>query len=265
MDLFPLVLVLSAAGFHATWNLRLHAADDRLAAMTLASLAGGLLLSPWLAASPPWQAWPFLLPSIGAQVAYSLTLSAAYARGALSFAYPVGRGTSPLLVTLGGWLLLAQAPTLTRVTGAMALAAGLIILARRAHDSQQTTAIGFAVLTGCAIATYSVIDAAAVAQVAPAGYLAAVQLGSGAVLATALRCDVRRARASLRAGATIGFGQVVAYILVLLAFQRAPAGNVSTLREVSVLIAILASRERPGRVVWAGALLCVIGAALAAV
>jgi drug/metabolite transporter (DMT)-like permease len=39
---------------------------------------------------------------------------------------------------------------------------------------------------------------------------------------------------------------------------------VATLRETSVLLAILLSRERPGAATWAGAALCVVGAVLAA-
>lgn len=264
MDLAPLLLVLAAAGFHAAWNLTLHAARDRLASMALASLVGGLLLAPWLVASPPWEAWPYLLASVGAQVVYAWALSAAYERGALSFAYPVGRGTSPLLVTLGGWLLLGQAPTASGLMGAGALAVGLVVIARTAHQREQTTAIGFAVLTGCAITAYSVVDAGAVAHVEPAGYLSAVQLGSGLALLTRLRGGIGRLRAGLATGARIGIGQTVAYLLVLFAFQRAAAGSVSTLREIAVLLAILASRERPGRVVWFAAGLCVTGAVLAA-
>jgi drug/metabolite transporter (DMT)-like permease len=100
--------------------------------------------------------------------------------------------------------------------------------------------------------------------VSPLGYLAAVQLGSGLLLTALLGFDSRRLRASGWAGARIGVGQAAAYLLVLFAFQRAAAGPVATLRELSVLIAILVSRERPGRVAWAGAVLCVAGGILAA-
>ena len=57
---------------------------------------------------------------------------------------------------------------------------------------------------------------------------------------------------------------VGAYLLVLYAFQRAPAGRVSTLRESSVLIGILLSGERPSSAVWVGAVLVLMGALLAA-
>lgn len=51
---------------------------------------------------------------------------------------------------------------------------------------------------------------------------------------------------------------------MLLAFQRVDAGRVATLREVSVLIGIALSGERPGRRVWTGAALVVVGTVLVA-
>jgi drug/metabolite transporter (DMT)-like permease len=263
VDALPIALVLAAAGLHAAWNLRLHRWDDGVAAMAVAGLTIGVVLAPAMLLAPPWEAWPLLLMSVLAQTAYGRTLPAAYARGALSFAYPVGRGTAPLLVTVGGWLVLAETPAVTGVAGAVALGTGLVLLARRARQVDQATAVGLALLAGLAIATYQVVDAAAVRAVSPIGYLGASQLGSGVLLAALMGFDRKRLRASLQAGARIGVGQAAAYLLVLFAFQRAPAGPVATLREISVLLAILAARERPGRVVWLGATLCVAGAVLA--
>ena len=58
--------------------------------------------------------------------------------------------------------------------------------------------------------------------------------------------------------------RAAAYLLVLLAYQRAPASPVATIRELSILLGILLARERPGWRVWAGGALCVLGAALTA-
>ena len=53
-------------------------------------------------------------------------------------------------------------------------------------------------------------------------------------------------------------------MLVLFAFQQAPAGRVSTLREASVLVGLMLSGERPSPAIWAGAILVLTGAWLAA-
>jgi drug/metabolite transporter (DMT)-like permease len=256
--------VLVAAVIHASWNRVLHAEGDRVAAMAVAGLAAGVLLFPAVIFWPPWQALPFVVASATAHVAYALGLSAAYRRGALSVAYPLGRGVAPLLVTLGGWLLLAEQPTVGALAGAVLLAVGLALIAISGGRSGQGAAVLFALLTGLTIAAYSVVDAAAVRQVYPVGYLGAVLGIQGVILTLLVRGDCARLRRGFRSGVLIAIGSVGAYLLVLFAFQLAPAGRVSTLREASVLIGIMLSGERPGPTVWAGATMVLMGALLAA-
>ena len=242
----------------------LHAEGDRVAAMAVAGLAVGVALLPAVIVWPPWQVAPLVLASATAHVAYALGLSAAYRRGALSVAYPLGRGVAPLLVTLGGWLLLAERPSAGALVGAVFLAVGLGLIAIAGGRSGQGAAVLFALLTGLTIAAYSVVDAAAVRQVSPVGYLGAVLGIQGVLLTVLVRGNRARLRQGLRSGVLIAMGSVGAYLLVLYAFQLAPAGRVSTLREASVLIGIALSGERPAPAVWAGAALVLVGALLAA-
>jgi drug/metabolite transporter (DMT)-like permease len=256
---------LAAAFLHAGWNLLLHANQDRMAVMAVSSFVGVLLLLPGLVlAPPPASVLPLALASGVAQSAYIASLSAGYRRGALSLVYPLARGTAPLLVTGAAVLVLSQHPSGLALIGAGGLAAGLAVLALAGRTSSGA-AVAFALMTGVFIATYSTIDARAVRTASPAGYLAVVTLVLGVVLASAIRWDGQRMLKAARSGTMVAFGTVGAYLLVLLAFQRAPAGRVATLRELSVLIGILMSRERPGRVVWLGAALVVLGIVAAGV
>ncbi len=264
IDPVAIALVLCAAVLHASWNRLLHAVNDRVAAMSVAGLATGVLMLPAILIWPPWAAWPFILASAAAHTCYALGLSAAYKRGALSVAYPLGRGVAPLLVTIGGWFLLAETPDATAIIGAGLLAVGLASIAIAGGRSGQQAAVIFALLTGVTIASYSVVDAGAVRQVAPAGYIGAVLGLQGIILAVILRGNVPRLQGGLRNGLLIAVGSLAAYLLVLYAFRLAPAGRVSTLRESSVLIGILLSRERPAPIVWLGAGLVLAGALLAA-
>jgi drug/metabolite transporter (DMT)-like permease len=259
-----IALVLVAALFHAGWNLTLHRTEDRVATVAVNGLVAGLALLPAALLSPPWSVWPLIALSALAETAYALSLSAAYRRGALAIAYPLGRGTSPLLVTLGGWLLLTEQPGALALLGAVSLAGGMALLALAGHRAGQGPAVGFALLTGTAIACYSVIDARAVREVSPVGYIGAVFLVQGLLLTALVRGDRRRLRRALPSGVMVAAGSTAAYLLVLLAFQRADAGRVSTLREVSVLIGILLAGEKAGSRVWLGATLVVSGAVLAA-
>ena len=155
--------------------------------------------------------------------------------------------------------------------GALLLGGGLGLLGWEAHRARALPAAGFAVLVGAVIASYSVVDAGAVQEVSPVPYLGAAMLLQGALTTAVTRFDAARLRAALRPGALIGLGTLAAYLLVLFAFRLAlfafrlaPVGRVATLRETSVLLAILLSREQPRAATWAGAALCVVGAVLAA-
>jgi drug/metabolite transporter (DMT)-like permease len=259
-----LLLVLLAAAFHAGWNLTLHETQDRLAAVIISGLIAGLLLLPTTVLFPPWSVWPLIALSALAEAAYSLFLTRAYERGSLGLTYPLARGTAPLLVTLGAWVALDQPPSAFTLAGAATLAAGLAIIALAGRRSGQFAAVGFALLTGCAIATYALIDARAVQQVSPLGYLGPVLVLMSLLLLIPLRGKVARLRPALGPGMRIAFGSVAAYLLVLWAFQLAPAGPVATLREVSVLIGLLLSSDRKSWRLWIGASLVVFGAILTA-
>ena len=159
------------------------------------------------------------------------------------------------------WLLVGAGAALI---GAISLAAGLALIAVAGGRAGQGAAVGFALLTGLTIAAYSVVDAGAVRQVSPVGYLGAVLGIQGVLLTLLMRGSRSRLQRGLRSGVLIAVGSVGAYLLVLFAFQMAPAGRVSTLREASVLIGLMLSGERPSRVIWIGAILVLAGALLAA-
>lgn len=256
--------MLAAAAFHAGWNRLLHDVEDRLAAMAVAGLVAAVLLSPALVVAPPRGAGWLIPLSAAAEVAYALALTAAYRRGALSLAYPLARGTAPLLVTAGAWIALGQGVRPLALAGTTILAVGLALVAVSARAARRGGAVAFAVLTGCCIAAYSVVDARAVHSVSAPGYLGAVLGLQGLALLAVTRPGAVRLRAAARPGVLIGVGTVGAYLLVLLAFQRADAGPVATLRELSVLLGLLLARDRPRRATWAGAALVVAGAGLAA-
>ena len=96
MDPVALALVVAAAILHATWNRLLHETDDRVAAMAMAGLIGGVVLLPATLLAPPTKVLALIVLSALVEAAYALCLSAAYRRGALSLAYPIGRGVAPL-------------------------------------------------------------------------------------------------------------------------------------------------------------------------
>jgi drug/metabolite transporter (DMT)-like permease len=257
-----LALVLSSALIHAVWNRILHGSADRVAAAAVGSAVAAVLLLPATVTLPPSRVWPLALASGATEAVYFGFLSAAYRRGELSFTYPVARGMAPFLITAGGALVLAQPFTLPRAAGSLALGVGLAVISHAGLAKGRGQALMFAALTGLTIASYSVVDARAVRSASPLGYLGAVTAVQAVILLAATRLNWSRLRAAAPGGAGVGIGSMAAYLLVLFAYQRAPASPVATLRELSILFGIMIARERPGARVWLGAALCVLGAGL---
>src|SRR4030095_1093785 len=96
--------VLSAGLLHAGWNALLKSApggDPLLDTATVVAGSGIWALVAIPAVGVPDSAsWVFMLLSVAIHWAYYITLAHAYRTGDLSFAYPLMRGTAPLIATL---------------------------------------------------------------------------------------------------------------------------------------------------------------------
>jgi drug/metabolite transporter (DMT)-like permease len=234
-------LVLGSALLHAGWNLAVKRSGDQLVAMWGANALGGLLLAPLLLVigAPAADAVPYLLGSAIVHVAYSLLLTRAYAATDLSVAYPVARGISPLLTALGGAVLLDDPLNGTGYAGVALVTIGLIGLGLTAGRRR---GLGWAVATGVAITSYTLIDAAGVrAGEESLRYVIGLMATSGALLTTVVFAarGGRLMAAARRAGwpGLIGAGlaSLAAYALVLAAIRLAAVGHVAGLREASVV------------------------------
>lgn len=266
MPAAAVALVLAAAVLHALWNVRLHGADDRVAAMAISGIVSSVALLPFLVLDPPSGLWGLLVVSGAAEAVYGLALAGAYRRGELSVTYPVGRGSAPLLATVAAVVVVGQPASVRTLAAAALVAIGLGLLAFRSHRHGTLAATGLALVVGVAIATYSVVDARAVGEgAAPLAYLAGALGLEGILMSSTTGFDLARLRGSIRPGIAIAVGSVGAYAMVLFAFRLAPVGQVATLREVSVVLAVLLARERPGRLGWLGIAAVVTGAGLAAI
>jgi drug/metabolite transporter (DMT)-like permease len=265
MSALAIGLVLLAAAVHATWNLRLHRAEDRVAVIAVAGIVSGAMLFPFVLVDPPVEVVGWIAVSTAAEIVYGLSLAAAYRRGDLSLTYPVGRGLAPVLATIGAWVALGERPPAIALLGAVCMAVGLALLGWEARRARSLEAFAFALLVAVTVAIYSVVDADAVTMTGPLGYLAFPLFLSGVAEGAMIRFDRSRLRAAIRPGFVVGLGSCVAYGLVLFAFRLSPVGPVTTLREVSVLIAVGLAAERVTLRRWVGVGACLVGAILAAV
>ena len=125
--------VLGAGMLHAGWNALLKSAGGGDALLDTATVVAGstacsLLALPFVPL-PETAAWPFIAASTLIHVAYYLTLAQAYRTGDLSFAYPLMRGTAPLLVTVLGAVFLRELPPLHVIAGIVLISIGIISIA----------------------------------------------------------------------------------------------------------------------------------------
>jgi len=238
-----LALVLLSAIIHAAWNLLVKSSGDRLLTGWAQLAVGGLVGIPFLVGADLTGLGWFIAASAAVETLYVLALVKAYEVADLSLAYPIARGTAPVLVAAGGALFLADFPPPLAAAGIAVVVAGILVLARHRGPG-----VGWAVLTGCFISIYTLIDTAAVRRSEdPVGYTVAVFLVGAGLLAPIVAARRwagigRRDRVRLLWSwhpLVAGALSLTAYALVLVAVRMAPVGPVAALRETSVVFGAL--------------------------
>jgi drug/metabolite transporter (DMT)-like permease len=243
-----LALALLAAVLHSVWNLVVKSSDDQLVAAWTVVAGAAILALPVLAYTglPDSAVWDLLLISTIVQVVYVLFLALAYRLGDLSFVYPMARGTSPVLVSLSGVLFLGDEISALGWLGVLTVTTALTFLAWNRVDRSGLWA---ALATGLMISAYTSIDAAAVREqgdavsvIAAEFVLLAVALGLVVLAVRGPVAMLGMVRADWRKAAIGSVSTGTSYLLVMVAALSAPVGLVSGVRELSVLIAVIASR-----------------------
>ncbi|HTJ72768.1 MAG TPA: DMT family transporter [Actinospica sp.] len=244
----PMVVavVLGSALLHALWNALAHTSKDRLAAITLIATAAGLssaIALPFLP-TPNRVVWPYIAVSTVLEVLYSFGLVLAYKLGEFGRMYPIARGTSPLVVALVATFVVGQPMSGLEALGIAVVSVGLVALAlsNGLPTRKDMPAVLAALGTGCAIASYTVVDGVAVRKAGTVlGYSCWVFF-TEAVIILGITAAIRRRAfvGSLRTDTFRGLGggviSLTAYTLVLWAQTRGTLAAVATLRETSILI-----------------------------
>jgi drug/metabolite transporter (DMT)-like permease len=240
------LLVLFAALLHASWNALLRGGADRLWSMTVMCVAIAIVcaVAAMFMVAPAPQSWGYALLSALLHVGYNLFLVRSYRVGDLGQIYPISRGSSPALITLGAALFAGETITPGELLGIALVSGGIISLAFRGRRLS-VPSLPYALGTGCFIAAYNVVDGiGARLSGAPLAYTVWMSALWG-VLMPVVYIGLRDARSlfSIRPGmfaaAMGGLVSLLAYAIVIYAMNEAPLGAVSALRETSVLFAAL--------------------------
>lgn len=239
-------LALFAAILHATWNAFLRNGADRLWTVTVMSFSSTVLAFPFvfILPLPAADAWPYIVLSAVLQVGYSVFLVAAYRYGELGQVYPIVRGTVPLLVTLGGFLLAGERLGPYQMSGVTLVAAGIMSLSLGKGRASMSSIL-FALATGAIIASYATVDAVGVRLADHSGaYTAWVLVLYGSLLPATFILMRGKLAVDVRSPDTWkalcgGLVAMIAYGIVVAAFALGPAGPITALRETSVVFAVL--------------------------
>jgi drug/metabolite transporter (DMT)-like permease len=244
------LLALGAAVLHAAWNLAVKQSGARYLALwgqfsvagvigiAVIIVAGGLPATGWM--------WAGLSGLI--HLPYCWFLARGYDHGEFSLVYPIARGGGALVATFGGVVLLGDHLSPVSVVAIASVGAGLFLLAGRAGGAPLRSALVVALTIGL----YTLVDAngirstgTAVYAVAPFVATAVTTTVFGAVTGqrTAM---VAALRGNLLRFGVLGMASMLTYGMVQVAFEHAPVGYVTALRESSVVIAALAGTRLLG-------------------
>ncbi|MCE3261501.1 MAG: hypothetical protein K0R43_580 [Pseudoduganella sp.] len=254
-------VVLCGALLHAGWNALVKGGRDPFFGSVLVASGAALLSLPLLPflAPPAAASWPYVAASTVIHYAYYGLLAGAYRHGDMSHAYPLMRGSAPLLVALSSVPLLGEQLAPAQYAAVACISGGIFGLwfATRAPASRNGRSTAFALANALVIAAYTLLDGmGARASGAPAAYVMWLHVLSaiGLLAWCALRCPRQLhgyARQHWRVALLGGAGTLGSYGLALWAMTVAPVAAVAALRETSILFAALIARfflaERIGR------------------
>ncbi len=258
-----LLLVIAAAFMHAAWNYLLKKSGGGLGILALSAVVASIALTPfslWLI----WQGFHFSWLAVGMvagsgviHMVYFVLLDRAYradgASGNLSVVYPLARATGPLLTIIVATAFFNEHMTSLAVCGALLIGVSALVLTglfsrniRHVFSKEVGAGIGFALLCGCTIATYTVWDKQAVALflIPPIVFDWGANVARTIMLVPyaqarepdAIRQAWQQHRKSVIA---IGIMSPLSYILVLTAMVYTPVSYVAPARELSILFAAL--------------------------
>jgi drug/metabolite transporter (DMT)-like permease len=250
VDFFVFLAVLIAAACHAGWNALLKLDLEPTVATSLVATASGLVVVPFvfLTGMPNAAAWPYIVASVIIHIGYYLALAEAYRTGDLGQAYPIARGSAPLLTAILAGVLLGEVLGGYGWAGVILLAAGILLFAVRGGRAAQpfdARSVGFALLTALTITAYTLVDGVGARYAgSAAAYTAWLFLISGAVMTVfgfwrvgpRLVGDFKSHWPLALAGAALS---TAAYAIAIWAMTVAPIALVAALRETSVLFGAL--------------------------
>ena len=257
MSLYALALVITAAILHAGWNYLLKKCGGGIGVLTLSAIVATVALTPFSLFLIFANSFAFTPTMIGVilgsgvlHMIYFLLLDRAYRSGGdLSVVYPLARATGPLITIVVATLIFGEHMSVLALAGAVLIGISALVLTgnpAKLLRKDTSAGVGFALLCGCMIASYTLWDKQAVAVL----LIPPVVFDWGANLTRIMMLTpmaMRREPGAIsrawkdhrKTVIAIGVMSPLSYILVLTAMVFTPVSYVAPARELSILFAAL--------------------------
>ena len=277
-----LVIVLASAFLHAGWNYLLKKSDRKIVFIWWFMLVSLIIYFPvfihyYQHITIPSAGWLCIVATGLTHTAYFLSMAGAYQRGDFSLVYPLSRGAGPLFVPILAVILLEEEISPLGAMGIALIICGIYCVHLRSFTGAaflepfralRGGASPWALLTGLAIAIYSLVDKVGVELVYPPVYIYILFLVSWLTITPwillrergYLREEWRRHAGSIIA---VGFLSIFTYLMILFALRLTKVSYVAAVREVSIVLSayygIVLLGEKHGLQKLLGALFITLG------
>ena len=248
MSTIVFIAVLLAAVMHAGWNAIVKTGLSKQRSMLMLSIGHALFAMPVMVLSPFPQGvdWVWILVSAVVHMAYQMFLAFAYEQGDLSRVYPIARGTAPLLVLIASVFWLREPLDGFELVGIGLLGLGVMLMARGVFSGGESRKLlPFAFGAALATAAYSLIDGLGARHMGDAWAYVSWVMALTAVIYLPTIIALRGAnvvRVPLRdwpRGLAASGLSYLAFAIVVWAMSLAPIALVTSLRETSILFAMI--------------------------
>ena len=195
---------------------------------------------------PTTSMWFFIFATTFLHGLYRYSVIKSYQYGDLSFVYPIARGSSVLLIGLISILILEADISLTGIIGIVLICVGLFMISFLTAKKFNKSAFIIAIMTASLIATYTILDGIAVRRSENAfSFIYWMLLLNGIPMLiyaffsqTGLR---KKSSYKVRDGVVAGILAILGYGLVVWSMQFIEIAYVSSIREISIVLATLLS------------------------
>ena len=245
---FVFLIIIFAAFCHAGWSTIVKKSENGLAMMGITSIIEIIIFFPLIftVPFPTTNIWFFIFATTFLHGLYRYSVVKSYQYGDLSFVYPIARGGSVLVIGLISILILDVDINLTGILGIILICLGLFMISFLTAKKFNRLAFIIAITTASLIATYTILDGIAVRRSENAfTFIYWMLLLNGIpmlIYAFFSQTGLRKKNSyKVKDGVVAGILAILGYGLVVWSMQFIEIAYVSSIREISIVLATLLS------------------------